>query len=62
MGSLLGLALADMLFDFYESEKSIGTTELHYSTKKRHHVLGILKSSFSFDTCQSMKRRIATER
>ena len=22
-------------------EKSVGTAELHYSTKKRHHVLGI---------------------
>ena len=43
-------------------EKSVGTTELHYSTKKRYHVLTILKSFFSSDTRQSMKRRIATER
>ena len=44
-------------------EKSVGTTELHYSTKKRYHVLTILKSFFvSSDTHQSMKRRIATER
>ena len=27
-------------------EKSVGTTELHYSTKKRYHVLTILKSFF----------------
>ena len=33
-----------------------------YSTKKRYHVLTILKSFFSSDTRQSMKRRIATER
>ena len=26
-----------------EPEKSVGTTELHYSTKKRYHVLTILK-------------------
>ena len=25
-------------------EKSVGTIELHYSTKKRHHVLSILTS------------------
>ena len=43
-------------------EKSVGTTELHYSTKKRYHVLTILKSFFSSDTRQSMKRQIATER
>ena len=43
-------------------ERSVGTTELHYSTKKRYHVLDILKSLFSSDTRQSMKRRIATER
>ena len=43
-------------------EKSAGTTKLHYSTKKRYHVLGILKSLFSSDTRQSMTRRIATER
>ena len=46
----------------YIYEKSVGTTELHYSTKKRYHVLTILKSFFSSDTRQSMKRRIATER
>ena len=28
------------------SEKFVGNTELRYSTKKRHHVLGILKSCF----------------
>ena len=27
-------------------EKSVGTTELHYSRKKRYHVLTILKSFF----------------
>ena len=31
-------------------EKSVGTTELQYSTKKRYHVLDILKSFFSSDT------------
>ena len=30
-------------------EKSVGTTELHYCTKKRYHVLTILKSLFSSD-------------
>ena len=40
-------------------EKSVGTTELHYSTKKRYHVLTILTSLFSSDTRQSMKRRNA---
>ena len=39
-------------------EKSVGTSEFHYSTKKRQHFLDILKSCFR----QSMKRRIATER
>ena len=34
---------------------------LHYSTKKREHSFSILKA-FSFDTLQSMKRRITTER
>ena len=29
-----------------EWEKSVGTTELLYSTKKRYHVLDILKSLF----------------
>ena len=43
-------------------EKSVGTTELHYSMKKRYHVLDILKSLFSSDAHQSIKRRIATER
>ena len=33
-----------------------------YSTKKRYHVLDILKSLCSSDTRQGMKRRIATER
>ena len=42
-------------------EKSVGTTELHYSMKKRYHVLDILKGLFSSDTHQSMKYRIATE-
>ena len=28
------------------SEKSVGTTELHYSTKKREHPLSILKAFF----------------
>ena len=27
-------------------EKSVGTTELHYSTKKRKHSFGILKAFF----------------
>ena len=27
-------------------EKSVGTTELHYSMKKRYHVLGILQAYF----------------
>ena len=49
-------------YGIYKSEKSVGTTELHYSTKKRYHVLTILKSFFLSDTRQSMKRRIATER
>ena len=43
-------------------EKSVGTTELHYSTKKWYHVLDIRKSLFSSDNRQSMKLRIATER
>ena len=42
-------------------EKSVGTTELHYSTKKREHSFSILKAFLS-DTRQSMKRRIATKR
>ena len=33
-------------------EEPVGTTELHYSTKKRYHVLGILKSLFSSDIRQ----------
>ena len=28
------------------SEKSVGTTELHYSTKKREHCFSILKAFF----------------
>ena len=51
------------------SEKSVGTTELHYSTKKREHSLSILKAFFvrhsseyepsdcDCDTRQSMNRR-----
>ena len=38
-------------------EKSVGITELHYSAKKLYHVLDILKSLFSSDTRQSMKRK-----
>ena len=30
----------------YICEKSVGTTELHYSTKKRKHSFGILKAFF----------------
>ena len=32
----------DCLSKIFLREKSVDTTELHYSTKKRHHVLGIL--------------------
>ena len=41
----------------HESEYSVGTTDLRYSSKKGEHTLGILKSSFSPETRQSMKRR-----
>ena len=30
----------------YINEKSVGTTELHYSTKKREHCFSILKAFF----------------
>ena len=36
--------------------------DLLHSSKKREHSFSILKSSFSSDTRQSMKRRIKTER
>ena len=42
--------------------KSTAHSIVKISTKKRYHVLTILKSFFSSDTRQSMKRRIATER
>ena len=45
------------LVEFEICEKSVGTTELHYSTKKRYHALDILKGLFSSDIRQSMKRR-----
>ena len=32
--------------EMLDREKSVGTTELHYNTKKWHHVLAILKSFF----------------
>ena len=35
---------------------------LHYSTRKRQHVVDILNSFCSSDTRQSMKRQITTER
>ena len=42
-------------------EKSDAITELPYSSKKREHPLSLLKSFFSSDTRQSMKRRIKSE-
>ena len=55
----LGMELKD--FEVISLELFV-FSKLHYSTKKRYHVLDILKSLFSSDTHQSMKRRIATER
>ena len=42
-------------------KKSVGTTELKHSTKKQQY-FSHTESFFSFETRQSMKRRIATER
>ena len=37
----------NILIAWYQKcEKSVGTTELHYSTKKRKHSFGILKAFF----------------
>ena len=35
----------------YILEKSVGTTELHYFTKKLHHVLGTRKSFYHSKCC-----------
>ena len=40
----------------------VGTSEFHYYMKKRKRSFGKLKTLFSSDTRQSMKRRITTER
>ena len=42
MSMVLGLQLEMKLY----LEKSVGTTELHYSTKKREHCFSILKAFF----------------
>ena len=39
------------------SEKSVGTTELHYSTKKWEHSLSILKAFFVRQTLMSVRRK-----
>ena len=54
--------LIKLIFHFQLCEQSVGTIKLHYSAKKRYHVLDILKRFFSSNTHQSMKHRIATKR
>ena len=47
-GSRIKYIYSIILSDLYDFtfEKSVGTTELHYSTKKREHSFGILKAFF----------------